>query len=95
MKVLKVSDIFLHLPPKMSPPTVALELPRSKLMKTIVEKMAKICKYVYLTAAQTGRLVLRAEHSSTAVIKTFFNGKIMIKIIMEIFLQWKSNSIQC
>eukprot|EP01036_Dinobryon_divergens_P026371 gene26371-35009_t len=38
----------------------------------VVERMAKICKYVHLTASQTGRLVLTAEHSSSAVIKTFF-----------------------
>jgi hypothetical protein len=57
----------------MSSPSVALDLPhKTRLMKTIVEKMAKLSKYVNVTASQTGRLVLKAEHSS-AVIKTFFN----------------------
>ena len=40
--------------------------------------MAKICKYVHLTASQTGRLVLTAEHSSSAVIKTFFTGSVTV-----------------
>mmetsp|Transcript_31990 Transcript_31990/g.46093 ORF Transcript_31990/g.46093 Transcript_31990/m.46093 type:complete len:287 (+) Transcript_31990:1-861(+) len=74
IKILKSSDLLYHLPPQMSSPSVALDLPhKTRLMKTIVERMAKLSKYVHMTASQTGRLVLRAEHSS-AVIKTFFNG---------------------
>jgi len=71
-----------HLPPQMSSPSVALDLPhKTRLMKTIVEKMAKLSKYVNVTASQTGRLVLKAEHSS-AVIKTFFNGSLLSTYII-------------
>lgn len=35
LQVLKVSDMAYHLPPVMRAPTVALDLPRSKLMKTV------------------------------------------------------------
>ena len=41
------------MPPQVPPPTVALDLPRNnKLMRTIVEKMSKISKNIFLTANQ-------------------------------------------
>ena len=43
-QVLKASDVAYHLPPPMRAPTVALELPRSKLMKTV-----HTCIHTYLT----------------------------------------------
>ena len=62
------------MPPHVPPPTVALDLPRNnKLMRTIVEKMSKISKNIFLTANQAGRITFRVEHA-TATIKTFYNG---------------------
>lgn len=73
VRVLSPNDIYYYMPPEIPPPTVALELPHGRLFKTIVEKMAKISKYLHLDANMAGRLVLRVEAVSVTV-KTFFNG---------------------
>lgn len=53
IKVLKSSDIIYYMPPQVPPPMVALELPRNnKLMRTIVDKMAKISRNVHVSASQ-------------------------------------------
>lgn len=36
------SDIIYYLPPEMSPPSVAIELPRGKLIKTIVDRLSRV-----------------------------------------------------
>ena len=52
LQVLKVSDMAYHLPPVMRAPTVALDLPRSKLMKTVETTttallyLLSVCRYV-------------------------------------------------
>ena len=54
-------------------PTVALDLPRGKFMKTIVDRMAKLSKHVTIHAEQTGRMIFGVDHS-TARIKTYYAG---------------------
>ena len=74
IRVLRPDDAKYHLPPDVPNPQVALEMPRNnKLMKTIVDKMGRISKFVSVSAHQSGKLIFRAEHS-TATIKTFYNG---------------------
>jgi HUS1 checkpoint protein len=73
IRVLKPTEIIHYMPPDIPAPKVALDLPKNKLMKTIVDKMLKFSKHVSITAYQSGRLVLKAEHSS-AVIRTYYNG---------------------
>ena len=73
IRVMKPSDIIYYTPPVVSPATVALSLPCSKLFKTVVDRMGKMSKLALLTAEQTGRLVFKVEHSS-AVIRTYHAG---------------------
>ncbi len=73
IRVLKPSEVIYYLPPDIPAPRVALDLPKSKLLKTIVDKMLKFSKHVHITAVQSGRMVLKADHSS-AIIRTYYNG---------------------
>lgn len=54
-------------------PTVALDLPRGKFMKSIVDRMAKLSKHVTISAEQNGRMIFGIDHS-TAHIKTYYAG---------------------
>ena len=62
------------MPPSVPSPKVALDLPKTKLMKTIIDKLTKITKSIHMSANQSGKLVFIAEHPSGAVIKTFYNS---------------------
>eukprot|EP00602_Paraphysomonas_sp_CaronLab_P001755 CAMPEP_0185037824 /NCGR_PEP_ID=MMETSP1103-20130426/32750_1 /TAXON_ID=36769 /ORGANISM="Paraphysomonas bandaiensis, Strain Caron Lab Isolate" /LENGTH=273 /DNA_ID=CAMNT_0027575983 /DNA_START=39 /DNA_END=860 /DNA_ORIENTATION=+ len=73
IRVLKPSDIIYYLPPEMSPPSVSLELPRGKLMKTIVDRISKISKYLHIDAEQSGKVIFRVENS-LVTIKTYYTG---------------------
>jgi Hus1-like protein len=48
------TDLAFHSPPSIPPPQVALELPKSKQMHRIVDKMTKFAKNIHLTARQSG-----------------------------------------
>ena len=54
-------------------PTVVLDLPRGKFMKTIIDRMGKIAKQVSVFAEQSGRMIFSADHSDAAI-KTYFAG---------------------
>lgn len=73
IRVLKPSEVVFYLPPQVPRPQVALDLPKNKLLKTIVDKMMKFSKHVSVNAFQSGRLILCAEHSS-AIIRTYYSG---------------------
>eukprot|EP00600_Ochromonadales_sp_CCMP1393_P005360 CAMPEP_0174973820 /NCGR_PEP_ID=MMETSP0004_2-20121128/11458_1 /TAXON_ID=420556 /ORGANISM="Ochromonas sp., Strain CCMP1393" /LENGTH=179 /DNA_ID=CAMNT_0016224319 /DNA_START=430 /DNA_END=969 /DNA_ORIENTATION=- len=73
IKLMKSTEVIHFLPPQMPPPSVALDLPKGKLLKTIIEKMTKFAKHVTLTACQSGRIALKADHSSVAI-STYYSG---------------------
>ena len=73
IKLMKTNELVHYLPPQMPPPTVALDLPKGKLIKTIIDKMSKFAKHVKITASQSGKMVLRAEHASV-IINTYYTG---------------------
>lgn len=73
IRVLKSSDIVYYIPPDVPPPSVSLEIPKHKLMRSIIDRMSRIAKQIDLTANQNGRLIFRVDHGS-AIIKTFYNG---------------------
>ena len=73
IRVMKASTIVYYQPPDVNPPQVALELPRGRLLRTILDKMSKLTKVVNITAEQTGRLIFSIDHSSAgATIKTYY-----------------------
>ena len=74
IKVLKSTDVIYYVPPTVPPPKVALDLPKTKLMKTIIDKLTKLTKSIHMKASQSGKLVFIAEHPSGAIIKTFYNS---------------------
>lgn len=73
IRVMKVTELVNHSPPQVAPPDVALELPRGKLLKTLMEKLVRFSRHVHVTAMQSGRLIFRVDHASV-VINTFYNG---------------------
>lgn len=73
IRVLQAADIINYLPPNVPSPDVALELPKSKQLRPMVEKMGKYSKHILLTASQSGQLVLQVE-SSSVLIKTHYTG---------------------
>lgn len=73
LKLMKSTEVIHYMPPQMPAPSVALDLPKSKLMKTVIDKMSKFSKHVQFTASQSGQLVLRADHSSV-IINTYYTG---------------------
>jgi hypothetical protein len=73
LKMMKPADIVHYLPPELPPPTVALELPKGKLIRTMIDRLGRISKNIDVTGYQTGRLVFRVEHSS-ASIKSLYSG---------------------
>lgn len=82
IKIMKSSDIVYYQPPEIPDPSVVLELPRGRLMKTVLDRMMKISKQVHITADQTGRLVFRVDHSS-ATIQTFYNGITLTPFLLQ------------
>lgn len=73
IRLMRSTDIAHHMPPQVTSPLVALQLPRTKLMKTIIDKMMKFSKSVHMEAFQSGRLIFSVDHSA-ASIKTYYNG---------------------
>ena len=73
LKLMKSNEMVHFMPPDMPQPTVALDLPKGKLIKTIIDKMSKFSKHVQITANQSGRLALRADHSSVTI-NTYYPG---------------------
>jgi hypothetical protein len=73
INLLKPSDIVYYMPPEVPKPTVCLELPRNRMMKTIFDRLAKFAKNVRITASQVGTLIFSVDHSS-AEIKTIYTG---------------------
>jgi len=73
IKVLRVADIAYYLPPEVPPPDVALQLPRGRLLRTIIERMAKFGQTVLLSSAQHGQLTLKVS-TSAVTIKTFVSS---------------------
>lgn len=73
IKLLKSTEVVYYLPPQIPPPSVALDLPRGKLIKTVVDKLNKFSKHIHIVACQAGRLVFKVEQA-TVSIKTMYNG---------------------
>ena len=73
IKLMKSAEVVHFMPPQMPPPSVALDLPRGKLLKTVVDKMSKFAKHVQVTASQSGNLVLKVDHSSVTI-NTYYSG---------------------
>lgn len=73
LKLMKSTDVVHYLPPQLPPPTVALDIPKGRLLKTIVDKLSKFAKHVQITASQSGKLALRADHPSVCI-NTYYSG---------------------
>jgi hypothetical protein len=74
IKLLAVTDLFSYSSPDVPPPEVSLEVSTpAKILKTIVDRVAKINKSIYITASTDGKLVIQSEDTN-AVIKTFLNN---------------------
>ena len=70
--LMKVTDLHYYLPPPMAPPSVALILNRTKLIRNIIDKMNKFSKTVDITAYQNGRLIFHIDGACT--ISTYVNN---------------------
>jgi hypothetical protein len=74
VSVLRCSEIVHYQPPDVPPPRVSLDIGRSKLFRTVIERMQKLSKYVYFNAHQSGKIVLSIDHTSSSTIRTYFTG---------------------
>uniref|UniRef100_A0A7S1TZY9 Checkpoint protein n=1 Tax=Phaeomonas parva TaxID=124430 RepID=A0A7S1TZY9_9STRA len=71
VKVLKAAEIEAYAPPEVPAPSVQLELPASRQLRTVVDRLKPFDRYVSLDGDMHGSLTLRAQ-SGEASIKTFF-----------------------
>ncbi|CAM9263793.1 unnamed protein product, partial [Phaeothamnion confervicola] len=73
--VLPAQEHAQYQAPAVPPPQVQLELPRGRSVRTVVDRMKSIDKYLHIDATMGGQLVLRVEkNTGEATIKTFYNG---------------------
>lgn len=77
IKVLRATDIIYYAPPEVPPPDTALQLPRGRLLRTIIEKMTKFGKSVIIESSQNGQVALRIAQSSISI-KTYVNNLVPI-----------------
>lgn len=73
IRMIPATEIINYMPPNVPSPEVALEISRTKLLKTMVDKMGKYSKHITVTAMQRGQLTLQVDHSS-AVITTHYSN---------------------
>jgi HUS1 checkpoint protein len=73
IKLMRSTEVVHFLPPQLRPPEVALDLPRGKLVRVVIDKMSKFAKHVQITATQRGGLILKADHASVTI-NTYFTG---------------------
>ena len=71
--LLQPDTINQYLPPNVPPPEVALQLPKGKFMRTVIDRMGKISKTMTLIAHQSGKLVLSVQQDLVDI-KTYFTG---------------------
>lgn len=73
IRLMKSSEISYFMPPNMPKPHVALEIPKTKLFRNIVDRLARFSKTVDIMGYQAGKLSLQVDHG-TANIKTYYGG---------------------
>jgi len=71
--VMRASEYQYYCPPDVPQPQVQLELPMSRNLKTVIDRLKNISRYIYLHGEMTGALTLRAETDSL-VIQTYFSN---------------------
>ncbi|KAJ8608581.1 hypothetical protein CTAYLR_005964 [Chrysophaeum taylorii] len=79
VRVVRQEDVGPHQPPDLPRPDLVLELPPSRLARTVVERLRAVgdrvkgnARYVDVKIEAKGRLSLKV-HTEAAVIKTFFS----------------------
>jgi hypothetical protein len=77
IKLLPAGDILYYAPPDVPPPDTALQLPRGKLLRTIIERMVKFGKTMLITSSQLGQLTFRISQSTIAI-NTFVNNLVPV-----------------
>lgn len=90
VRIMRVEDAYHHLPPRVNPPDVQLELPilpmggntagsnERPALRVIAERLRSVCPHVYLEASSAGELILSC-HNEGASIRTFF-GKLIPRL---------------
>ncbi|CBJ30733.1 conserved unknown protein [Ectocarpus siliculosus] len=73
VKVMPANEAEYYLPPKVHSPQVQLELPRQRSLRTVVDRMKAIDKFLFVDADMGGQLVFRVEKAD-ATIKTFYSN---------------------
>ena len=73
VKVLRASEISNYRPPEVPAPSVMLELPRTRQLRTVVDRLKQFDQHVLLQGDMDGRLSLRVEGAQCTV-KTHFTN---------------------
>lgn len=83
IQLIRVYDFSLYVPPTISKPPIAFTLPKNRILKTLIERLTKINKIVYLIAqayssshkllegssnsSSPGRTIQQQQHASDSV----------------------------
>ncbi|CAM9192989.1 unnamed protein product [Ascophyllum nodosum] len=73
VKVMPANEASYYRPPEVQMPQVQLELPRQRSLRTVIDRMKAIDKFLYVDADMGGQLVFRVEKAD-ATIKTFYTN---------------------
>lgn len=74
VKLMPMTDLLYYSPPATPPPALSIELiSRVKLLRTVVDRMARISRELLLRAEGASSRFIVAIEDPSAVVKTFFN----------------------
>lgn len=73
--LMRANEMTHHLPPQIPTPTVQLELPQSRPLRGLVDKLKAIGSILYVEASQRGDLTLRSDQEG-ASLACFYNDLI-------------------
>lgn len=72
VKVMRVTEMQYHLPPRIPNPDVQLELPLDRPIRTVVERLKLMSPHIYIEGRMTGELSLSIDGDGVSV-RTYYN----------------------
>jgi hypothetical protein len=71
--ILRPNEMQYHLPPQIPTPTVQLELPMDRPIRTIVDKLKSMGPHIYLEASRKGDLTIRLDQEGASLACFYHN----------------------
>eukprot|EP00934_Nitzschia_sp_Nitz4_P006541 Nitzschia sp. Nitz4//scaffold42_size132992//76878//77942//NITZ4_003402-RA/size132992-augustus-gene-0.106-mRNA-1//1//CDS//3329551727//6531//frame0 len=73
IRILRANEMQYYLPPQISTPTVQLELPSDRPLRTVVDKLKSMAPHVYVEASGEGDLTIRLDHAEGCTMAVYYN----------------------